>query len=492
MEKEMPATVPEALTFDDVLLVPMYSEVLPNETDVSTVLTPGIPMRIPLVTAAMDTVTEAQTAISIAREGGIGIIHRNMSIERQAREVDKVKKSESGMIVDPVTVHPDQRIAEVMELMAQYRISGVPVVKEGQLVGIITNRDLRFETDLELKVEDLMTKDNLVTAPVGISLEESKKLLQKRRIEKLLVVDEEGRLRGLITIKDILKVKKYPNACKDALGRLRAGAAVGVGADAMDRAKALVKAGADVIAVDSAHGHSRNVVNTVERIKAEFGDVQVIAGNVATEQGAESLIKAGADAIKVGVGPGSICTTRVVAGVGVPQVSAIMACAKVARAHGVPVIADGGIKYSGDVVKALAAGAQSVMIGGLFAGTDESPGETVLYQGRSYKVYRGMGSLGALREGSRDRYFQDEIQEPAKLVPEGIEGMVPYRGPLSAIVHQLIGGLRAGMGYVGSRNLEELRTKPRMIRITSAGLKESHVHDVIITKEAPNYMVDLK
>jgi IMP dehydrogenase len=396
------------------------------------------------------------------------------------------------MIVDPVTVHPDQRIAEVMELMAQYRISGVPVVKEGQLVGIITNRDLRFETDLELKVEDLMTKDNLVTAPVGISLEESKKLLQKRRIEKLLVVDEEGRLRGLITIKDILKVKKYPNACKDGLGRLRAGAAVGVGADAMDRAKALVKAGADVIAIDSAHGHSRNVMNTVERIKAEFGDVQVIAGNVATEQGAESLIKAGADAIKVGVGPGSICTTRVVAGVGVPQVSAIMACAKVARAHGVPVIADGGIKYSGDVVKALAAGAQSVMIGGLFAGTDESPGETVLYQGRSYKVYRGMGSLGALREGSRDRYFQDEIQEPAKLVPEGIEGMVPYRGPLSAIVHQLIGGLRAGMGYVGSRNLEELRTKPRMIRITSAGLKESHVHDVIITKEAPNYMVDLK
>jgi IMP dehydrogenase len=359
-------------------------------------------------------------------------------------------------------------------------------------VGIITNRDLRFETDLELKVEDLMTKDNLVTAPVGISLEESKKLLQKRRIEKLLVVDEEGRLRGLITIKDILKVKKYPNACKDGLGRLRVGAAVGVGADAMDRVKGLVKAGADVIAVDSAHGHSRNVMNTVERIKAEFGDVQVIAGNVATEQGAESLIRAGADAIKVGVGPGSICTTRVVAGVGVPQVSAIMACAKVARAHGVPVIADGGIKYSGDVVKALAAGAQSVMIGGLFAGTDESPGETVLYQGRSYKVYRGMGSLGAMREGSRDRYFQDEIQEPAKLVPEGIEGMVPYRGPLSAIVHQLIGGLRAGMGYVGSRNLEELRTKPRMIRITSAGLKESHVHDVIITKEAPNYMVDLK
>lgn len=492
MDEKLIRQIPEALTFDDVLIVPAYSEVLPTETDVSTVLTAGIAMRIPLLSAAMDTVTEAETAISMAREGGIGIIHRNMSIERQAREVDKVKKSESGMIVDPITVHPDQPIGDVMDLMAQYRISGVPVVKGDQLVGIITNRDLRFETDPTRPVSELMTKDNLVTAPMGISLEDSKKLLQERRIEKLLVVDDTGRLRGLITIKDIMKVKKYPNSCKDHLGRLRVGAAVGAGSDTPERVQALVKAGVDVIVVDSAHGHSKNVLRTVQWIKTEYPQVPVVAGNVATAGGAESLIEAGADAVKVGVGPGSICTTRIIAGVGVPQITAIMDCARVARPRGIPVIADGGIKYSGDIVKALAAGADSVMIGSLFAGTDESPGETVLYQGRSYKVYRGMGSLGAMKEGGRDRYFQDQVQEITKLVPEGIEGMVPYRGPLASTIHQLVGGLRAGMGYAGCRALEELRTKAQMVRITSAGLKESHVHDVIITKEAPNYQVDLK
>jgi IMP dehydrogenase len=492
MKDMNPNSIPEALTFDDVLLVPADSKVLPYETKVETWLTRDIPMNIPLVTAAMDTVTEAETAISIAREGGIGIIHRNMSLGRQAQEVDKVKKSESGMIVDPVTVDPDQRIADVLELAAKYRISGLPVVKNGILVGIITNRDLRFETNMDLKVSEVMTKDRLVTAPVGISLEDSKKLLHKNRIEKLLVVDEAGRLKGLITIKDILKVKKYPNACKDHLGRLRVGAAVGVGKDGLQRVSALKNAGVDVIAVDSAHGHSLNVRETVQRIKQDFPDLQVIAGNVATADGARSLIEAGADAIKVGVGPGSICTTRVVAGVGVPQVTAIMECARIGSKAGVPVLADGGIKYSGDIVKALAAGAYSVMIGSLFAGTEESPGETILYQGRSYKTYRGMGSLGAMKEGSRDRYFQDQIEETNKLVPEGIEGMVPYKGPLAASVYQLIGGLRAGMGYVGCANLEELRTKTHMVRITSAGLKESHVHDVIITKEAPNYQVDLK
>ena len=484
--------IPEALTFDDVTLLPNYSEVLPVETDVGTFLTREIKMRIPLVSAAMDTVTESDTAISIAREGGIGVIHRNMSIGMQAQEVNKVKKSESGMIVDPVTVDPDQQIGDVFELMTKYRISGVPVVRGDQLVGIITNRDLRFETDKTIKVADLMTKDNLVTAPLGISLEDSKRLLQKNRIEKLLVVDEAGRLKGLITIKDIMKIQKYPNASKDLLGRLRVGAAVGIGTDMLARATALRNAGADVIVVDSAHGHSRNVVEAVKKIKSEFADFPVIAGNVATAEGAEALIRAGADGIKVGVGPGSICTTRIVAGVGVPQVSAIIECAKVAREKGVPIIADGGVKYSGDIVKALAVGGDSVMIGSLFAGTDESPGETILYQGRSYKVYRGMGSLGAMREGSRDRYFQDDVFEPKKLVPEGIEGKVPYRGPISEIVHQLIGGLRAGMGYLGCSTLNELRVKTKMVRITSAGLRESHVHDVIITKEAPNYQVDLK
>jgi IMP dehydrogenase len=491
MEHKTSFQIPEALTFDDITLLPNYSEVLPLETDVGTMLTREIKMRIPLVSAAMDTVTESDTAISIAREGGIGIIHRNMSIAAQAQEVNKVKKSESGMIVDPVTVNPDQQIGDVFDLMSRYRISGVPVVRGDQLVGIITNRDLRFETDTTIRVADIMTKDNLVTAPLGISLEDSKKLLQKNRIEKLLVVDEAGRLQGLITIKDILKIKKYPNSSKDHLGRLRVGGAVGIGRDMLERATALRSAGVDVIVVDSAHGHSHNVVEAVKTIRAELAGLQVIAGNVATAEGAQALINAGADGIKVGVGPGSICTTRIVAGVGVPQVSAIIECARVARAKGIPIIADGGVKYSGDIVKALAAGGDSVMIGSLFAGTDESPGETILYQGRSYKVYRGMGSLGAMREGSKDRYFQDDVFEPKKLVPEGIEGRVPYRGPVSDIVHQLIGGLRAGMGYLGCATLGELRMKTKMVRITSAGLRESHVHDVIITKEAPNYQVDL-
>lgn len=485
--------IPVALTFDDVLLLPAASKVLPNEVDVRTQLTRSISMNIPLMSAAMDTVTEANTAISMAREGGIGIIHKNMSIERQAREVDKVKKSESGMIVDPVTMHPEQKISEVLEVMEQYRISGVPIVKDGRrLVGIITNRDLRFETNLDQKVDEVMTKENLVTASEGITLEESKILLHKNRIEKLLVVNDKGDLLGLITIKDIMKIKQYPSACKDSLGRLRVGAAVGVGPDRDARVEALVNAGVDVIAVDSAHGHAQAVVDSVPAIKRQFPEIELIAGNVATAEGAKTLAEAGADAIKVGVGPGSICTTRVVAGVGVPQITAVTECARVAKDYQVPIIADGGVKYSGDVVKALAAGAHSVMIGSIFAGTDESPGEMILYQGRSYKVYRGMGSLGAMKEGARDRYFQEDIEEDAKLVPEGIEGRVPYKGPLSSSVFQLIGGLCAGMGYVGCGTLDELQQKAKFIRITSAGLKESHVHDVIITKEAPNYQIDWK
>lgn len=485
--------IPVALTFDDVLLLPAASKVLPNEVDVRTQLTRSISMNIPLMSAAMDTVTEANTAISMAREGGIGIIHKNMSIERQAREVDKVKKSESGMIVDPVTMHPEQKISEVLEVMEQYRISGVPIVKDGRrLVGIITNRDLRFETNLDQKVAEVMTKENLVTASEGITLEESKILLHKNRIEKLLVVNDKGDLLGLITIKDIMKIKQYPSACKDSLGRLRVGAAVGVGPDRDARVEALVNAGVDLIAVDSAHGHAQAVVDSVPAIKRQFPEIELIAGNVATAEGAKTLAEAGADAIKVGVGPGSICTTRVVAGVGVPQITAVTECARVAKDYQVPIIADGGVKYSGDVVKALAAGAHSVMIGSIFAGTDESPGEMILYQGRSYKVYRGMGSLGAMKEGGRDRYFQEDIEEDAKLVPEGIEGRVPYKGPLSSSVFQLIGGLCAGMGYVGCGTLDELQQKAKFIRITSAGLKESHVHDVIITKEAPNYQIDWK
>jgi len=480
----------EGLTFDDLLLVPGHSSVLPSQVDVKTRLSKNISLNIPIVSAAMDTVTESETAITMARQGGIGFIHKNMSVERQALEVEKVKKSESGMIVDPITVEPEQNIREVLDIMKRYRISGVPVVKDGNLVGIITNRDLRFETDLDQKVEAVMTKENLATAKVGITLEESKAILHARRIEKLLVVDDEGKLKGLITIKDIEKIRKYPNSCKDELGRLRVGAAVGTGPDTEERVAALKEADVDVIVVDTAHGHSAGVIRTVETIKKMYPDLECVAGNVATAEGTRALIEAGADAVKVGVGPGSICTTRVVAGVGVPQMTAIMDCAEEAAKYDIPIIADGGIKYSGDITKALAGGARTVMIGSLFAGTEESPGETILFQGRTYKVYRGMGSLEAMKEGSRDRYFQEEAGEEDKLVPEGIVGRVPYRGPLADTIYQLIGGLRAGMGYLGCANIEELQTKPKFICISSAGLRESHVHDVIITKEAPNYRLD--
>ncbi len=482
--------VPEAYTFDDMLLVPAHSSVLPAEVDISTRLTRTINLNIPIVTAAMDTVTEADMAISIAREGGIGIIHKNMPMEKQAREVARVKKSESGMITDPVTVSPEQRIREVQDIMREYRISGVPVVQGEKLVGIVTNRDLRFETNLDRKVKEVMTSKNLITAPMGITLEESKELLHEHRIEKLLVVDGHGNLSGLITIKDIEKIKKYPNSCKDALGRLRVGAAVGAGENRLRLTQALVDAGVDVIVVDSAHGHSQNVINAVKEIKSHFPDLQVIAGNVATAEGAEALIKAGADAIKVGVGPGSICTTRIVAGVGVPQLTAIHDCATVTEKYNLPLIADGGIKFSGDFTKAIGAGAHCIMAGSLFAGTDESPGELELYKGRQYKVYRGMGSLGAMKEGSKDRYFQDDVSSISKLVPEGIEGRVSYRGPLSATIFQLVGGLRSGMGYLGCRTIEELRQNARFVKISTAGLRESHVHDVNITKESPNYWID--
>ena len=482
--------VPFALTFDDVLLVPAESEVLPDQVDVSTWLTPKIRLNIPLISAAMDTVTEARTAIAMAQEGGIGIIHRNLTVAEQVAEVDKVKKSEAGMIVDPITMRPDQKVAEALEIMARYRISGVPITdEEGHLLGILTNRDLRFEKNLERPVREVMTTRNLVTVPPGTTLDEAKEILHEHRIEKLPVVDEHFVLQGLITIKDIEKARKYPNSCKDEMGRLRVGAAVGVGADRDERVEALLRHGCDVIAVDTAHGHSRMVIEAVRAIKSQWPEAQVIAGNVATAEGTQALIEAGADAVKVGVGPGSICTTRVVAGAGVPQITAVAEASRVADRHGIPVIADGGIKYSGDITKAIAAGASSVMIGSLLAGTEESPGELILYQGRSYKVYRGMGSLGAMKKGSRDRYFQ-AIRDESELVPEGIEGRVPYRGPLSANVHQLVGGLRAGMGYTGCRTIEELRKKARFVRISPAGLRESHVHDVIITKEAPNYRVE--
>jgi len=479
----------ETFSFDDVLLIPSYSDVLPKDVDTSTQLTPNIRLKIPIISAAMDTVTEARTAISLSREGGMGFIHRNMSIESQVQEVNKVKKSESGMIVDPVTIEPDAPVRDVLNLMEQYRISGVPVVKGDQLVGIVTNRDLRFEIELERKVSEVMTKDNLVTVPEGINLEDSKQLLHKHRIEKLLVVDKQGRLSGLITIKDIEKIKKYPNACKDRMGRLRVGAAVGVGPDMSERADALLKAGADVILIDTSHGHSENVIRSVKELKSMFRDVELIAGNVGTGEGAQDLIEAGVDAVKIGVGPGSICTTRIVAGIGVPQVTAIMNCRSISNKTGIPIIADGGIKFSGDVTKAIGAGAHVVMIGGLFAGTEESPGETIFYQGRSYKVYRGMGSLEAMKKGSKDRYGLHEETDD-KMVPEGIVGRVPYRGTLSGNIFQLIGGLKAGMGYVGCRTIEELREKARFARISDAGMKESHVHDVIITKEAPNYRLD--
>lgn len=480
--------LPEGLTFDDVLLVPAHSAVLPKDVNLSTRLSRNIPLNIPLVSAAMDTVTEARAAICMAREGGIGIIHKNMSIDEQAHEVDKVKKSESGMIVDPITMRPTQKIREALEIMSKYRISGVPVIsKGGKLVGILTNRDLRFETDFDLPISARMTKRKLVTVPVGTTLEQAREHLKNTRVEKLLVVDDDRNLKGLITIKDIEKVKKYPNACKDSFGRLRVGAAVGPTAEMEARMEGLIKAGVDVIVIDTAHGHSQGVIDAVKRAKSLFPNCEIIAGNIATAEAAEALIKAGADAIKVGIGPGSICTTRVVAGVGVPQITAIAECSKIARKYGVPLIADGGIKYSGDLPKALLAGADSIMIGSLFAGTEESPGDTVLYQGRTYKTYRGMGSIGAMKEGSKDRYFQSDVDNEIKLVPEGIEGMVPFRGPLSATIHQLMGGLRSGMGYTGSATIADLQKNGRFVRITGAGLKESHVHDVTITKEAPNY-----
>ncbi len=483
--------IKEGLTFDDVLLVPALSKVMPKDVDISTYLTKQIKLNIPIISAAMDTVTESKTAICLAQEGGIGIIHRNLSIEEQAQEVEKVKKSESGMIIDPITIRPEQKIKDALELMARYRISGIPVTKGKKLVGIITNRDLRFETNLDETVGNVMTKENLVTVKEGISLEESKSILHKHKIEKLLVVDDKFNLKGLITIKDIEKMRKYPNSCKDHLGRLRVGAAVGVGPDRDQRVEALIKAGCDVIVIDTAHGHSKNVIEAIKDIKKNFKNVQLIAGNIATAEGCEALIKAGCDAVKVGVGPGSICTTRIIAGVGVPQITAIMEAAKVAKRYDIPIIADGGIKYSGDITKAIAAGADAVMIGNLFAGTDETPGEMILYQGRTYKVYRGMGSLEVMKEGkSRDRYCVEETEMESKLVPEGIEGRVPYRGSLSIVVQQLAGGLRAGMGYVGCVNIKELQTKTKFLRITSAGLRESHVHDVIITKEAPNYRIE--
>ena len=481
---------PLGLTFDDVLLVPAYTDVLPRDIDVATQLTPSIRLNIPLMSAAMDTVTESHTAISMAREGGIGIIHKNLSIKSQALEVDKVKKSESGMVAAPITIHPEQNLYEALEIMGRNQISGVPVVKDGKLVGILTNRDLRFETNLNQQVSAVMTKDNLITTPEGTSLDEAKKLLHKNRIEKLLVVDGNNNLKGLITVKDIEKMQKYPNSSKDNLGRLRVGAAIGVGPDREQRTEALIKAGADVIVIDTAHGHSKDVHTAVTAFKKDFPQCPLIAGNVATPDAVEALIKAGADAVKLGVGPGSICTTRIVAGVGIPQLTAILDCSTVAKKHAVPLIADGGVQFSGDITKALAAGASAVMIGSLFAGTEESPGETVLFQGRSYKVYRGMGSLEAMKKGSKDRYFQADVAESAKLVPEGIEGRVPYRGSLSSSIHQLVGGLKAGMGYVGCKNLEELRTKSTFIKITTSGLKESHVHNVIITKEAPNYRLE--
>ncbi|MEI8188403.1 MAG: IMP dehydrogenase [candidate division NC10 bacterium] len=483
--------IEEALTFDDVSLYPQRSEVIPRDTDVSTRFTRNVRINIPIVSAAMDTVTDARLAIALAREGGIGVIHRAMDADRQVVEIDKVKKSEYGMVVDPITMAPEQRLYEVLEVMEKYRISGVPVTKGGKLVGILTNRDLRFETKLDLKVGDVMTKDKLITAPVGTTLEEAKEILHRHRIEKLPVVDQEFNLKGLITIKDIEKRIKFPNACKDVLGRLRVGAAVGVGPEAMERVPMLIKAGADVLVVDTAHGHSEAVLEMVRGIKRRYSGTEIVAGNIVTAEATEDLIKAGVDAVKVGIGPGSICTTRVVAGVGVPQITAIRACVEMAGKYDVPVISDGGIKHSGDITKAIAAGAHSVMLGGLFAGTEESPGETVLYQGRTYKVYRGMGSLSAMQSrGARERYFQDPEADVEKLVPEGIEGRVPYKGVLPALVYQLVGGLRAGMGYCGCKNIEELRTKAKFIRLTQAGLRESHVHDVFITKEAPNYRIE--
>ena len=481
----------EGLTFDDVLLIPDRSDVLPSHTDTSTQFTRNIRLQIPLCSAAMDTVTEAALAIALAQQGGIGVIHKNMSVERQAEEVDKVKRSESGMIVDPVTIRPDRPVREALQVMERFHISGVPVVDEGgHLVGIITNRDLRFETRFDISVAEVMTPQPLVTVPVGTTLEQAKAVLQKHRIEKLLVVDEDKHIKGLITVKDIQKAIKYPSAAKDNLGRLRVAAAIGATGDYRERADELVKMRVDCLVVDTAHGHSSRVIEAVKEIKKLHPETDLIAGNVGTTAGAQELIDAGVDAIKVGIGPGSICTTRVVTGAGVPQITAISNCVKAAREKNVPVISDGGVKFSGDVAKAIAAGADVVMIGSLFAGTEEAPGEVILFQGRSFKTYRGMGSLGAMKEGSRDRYAQDTIDTDSKLVPEGIEGRVPYKGTLAEMVTQLVGGLRSGMGYTGCRTVSEFQERTRFLRITSAGLKESHVHDVIITKEAPNYRLE--
>jgi IMP dehydrogenase len=486
--------VEECLTFDDVLLVPSYSEVLPNDVDVSTSLTRNIILNIPLISAAMDTVTESSTAIAMAQEGGIGIIHRNLEIDHQAAEVKRVKKYESGMIVNPLTVRPDHKVRDALDIMLKQNITGLPVTMEDEtLLGIITFRDLRFEKNLEFKVEQIMTpKKRLVTVGEGTTLEEAKELLHKYKIEKLPVVNKDFKLRGLITMKDIEKIEKYPTASKDDMGRLRCGAAVGVGPDREERIEALIEVGCDVIVIDTAHGHSKKVIDAIKSTRADFPDVDLIAGNIGTGEGAEAVIKAGADAVKVGVGPGSICTTRIIAGIGVPQISAIQDVSRIADLHGVPVIADGGIKFSGDVAKAIAAGAHSVMIGNLFAGTDEAPGETILFQGRTYKVYRGMGSIEAMKKGSRDRYAQNQGDEmiDAKLVPEGIEGRIPFRGPIGGTVYQLVGGLRAGMGYTGCTTIDELRSNGKFIKVTNAGLREGHVHDVIITKEAPNYRIE--
>jgi len=488
-----------ALTFDDVLLVPQQSTVLPTQVDVSTRLTRNIRLNVPLLSAAMDTVTESALAIAMAQHGGLGVIHKNLSIEEQASEVDRVKRSESGMIVNPITLGPSNRIFEAHELMRKYRISGVPITddgsKEGRLVGILTNRDLRFETNMNRAIDEVMTKEPLYTVAVGTTLDEAREILHRHKVEKLLVVDRDYRLKGLITVKDIQKAVKYPLACKDALGRLRCGAAIGVSRDAFERARALVAAGVDVLVVDTAHGHSQGVLDMVASVRREFPNIELVAGNVATPEATEALIDAGVDAVKVGIGGGSICTTRVVAGIGVPMITSIMDCARAAAARNVPVIADGGIRYSGDIVKALAVGASCTMIGNLFAGTDESPGELILFQGRSYKEYRGMGSIGAMRRGSRDRYFQDEFdleggRATEKLVPEGIEGRVAHKGSVAAMIHQLVGGLRAGMGYCGSATIVELQRKAKLIRITAAGARESHVHDVQITKEAPNYRME--
>ncbi len=483
MEEQL---IKEALTFDDVLLLPQASDVLPNQTDVSTRLTKRRGLKIPIVSAAMDTVTEARTAITMAQEGGIGILHKNMSLKKQVAEVTKVKKFESGIIRDPITIQPEQLLSDAVAVMNERSISGIPVVRGGVLVGILTNRDLRFERNLGQKVSEVMTS-KLITAREGISRDEARDILHKHKIEKLLVVDDDFRLCGLITIKDLQKAKRFPDSSKDDRGSLLVGSAVGVGETAIERAHHLVAAGCDILVIDTAHGHSKGVIETLKNLKKEMPEADVIAGNIATPEGCEALINAGADGVKVGIGPGSICTTRVVAGIGVPQITAIMECSRAADKHGVPIIADGGVKYSGDVTKAVAAGASVVMIGSLFAGTEESPGDVIFYQGRSYKVYRGMGSLGAMKAGSRDRYFQEDVQQDEKLVPEGIEGRVPYRGKLTQVLYQLVGGLRSGMGYSGCRTIDELRRKGKFIRITPAGLQESHVHNVIITQEAPNY-----